>query len=116
LNGGEKGAFAEYWADKADLIEFQTYRHVCGSEVPRPASAPLPRRICLEGIKRGMLWPNGDITPCCAGWAGLVFGNIVDGSFEDIWNGAAAAEIRGKLRRGTGLPEVCVMCLQGNRP
>ena len=111
LNIHEKEAFAAVWKDRADLVEFQTYRHVEGTKIEFSGGAVV--QTCAEGIKRGMLWPQGDITPCCAGCRGLVFGNMSALPFAEIWRSPAAEKIRCALATGVGLPDVCRMCLSG---
>ena len=111
INEHEKNAFYNKWKDTVDLIEFQDYREVENSL--DSGKEKKPRNACKEGIKRVMLWPNGDIAACCMGWQGVTFGNILESSFTEIWQSERAKTIRTALSSGENLPEVCQMCLQG---
>lgn len=114
-NTAEKGAFAEKWTNRADLVEFQTYRHVDGSEVKYGNGiVGGGKHSCSEGIKRSMLWPSGMLSPCCAGWEGIEFGDLNNDSLENIWNSTSAQRIRMMLSESKNVPSLCIMCLSGH--
>ncbi|MDR2870452.1 MAG: radical SAM protein [Deferribacteraceae bacterium] len=110
INSHEKDLFYQKWENIADLIEFQDYREVENSVKGVDKAA---RHSCKEGIKRAMLWPNGDIAACCMAWEAVTFGNIADTPFAQIWQSAKAKTIRTSLASGEKLPHVCKMCLAG---
>lgn len=56
-----------------------------------------PRLLtCKMGTQAFFLDPYGEIRPCNGG-DGLTMGNIKEKSFEEIWNGEKAAEVRRKV-------------------
>jgi radical SAM protein with 4Fe4S-binding SPASM domain len=53
---------------------------------------------------------NGDVSPCCFSFVDpdLVFGNLFETTFHDIWNNKRYRDFRDLLRNG--LPSICRTC------
>lgn len=45
--------------------------------------------------------PKGDVFVCCPTWLDTPIGNILDGSMEEIWNGATAQDVRRSILDGS---------------
>ena len=56
--------------------------------------------------------PDGEVRPCC--YQSPVLGNIYEESFEEIWNGSRARELRLSMIDRTP-PQPCVQCYEFNR-
>jgi radical SAM protein with 4Fe4S-binding SPASM domain len=55
---------------------------------------------CPLPSKEFQVKPNGDVYPCCEDWLPTPIGNILEDSWEKIWNGDVASEIRAATSRG----------------
>lgn len=117
MNYFEKNDFLGFWGNIADVVDFQQFRAVDGIDEDIYISQRERKKEtkCGAGLIRGMLWPNGNISACCAGWEDVTFGNIRISHMKDIWNGEKANELRKILSSGKAalLPKVCQMCLAG---
>lgn len=111
-NQHEKERFLKKWQDRgADLIEFQQVRDV---SIALEQSPTTPEKHCFAGRIRGMLWPWGDVTACCAGFPPEIrFGNITTASMAELWDSDAARQLRMQLDSGTDIPTFCTWCLNG---
>jgi radical SAM protein with 4Fe4S-binding SPASM domain len=57
--------------------------------------------VCLQPFRFLEIREDGNCYPCCPGWGRIVFGNIFQHSFEDIWNGENARKMRRSVLDGT---------------
>ena len=53
---------------------------------------------CEVGTDVFFLDPYGDVLPCNGSDEPMVMGNLLEQSFEEIWNGEKAEEIRKKIK------------------
>jgi radical SAM protein with 4Fe4S-binding SPASM domain len=64
-------------------------------------------RFAHSGIRVGV---DGDVTPCgYAGQGELTFGSLASQSFEEVWNGASARDLR-RAMYTRDLPSLCATC------
>jgi radical SAM protein with 4Fe4S-binding SPASM domain len=56
--------------------------------------------------------PDGETRPCC--YPSPVYGNLFESSFEEIWNGRAAQQLRQSMIENRP-PEQCRNCYEFNR-
>lgn len=59
--------------------------------------------------------PNGDAFPCCRAPEELKLGNVLTQSFDEVWNGTPARELRASMYRNDP-PPVCKGCLVREQP
>ncbi|OGP59513.1 MAG: hypothetical protein A2V67_08645 [Deltaproteobacteria bacterium RBG_13_61_14] len=62
---------------------------------------------CYSGYTFTMVWPNGDVRPCCN--CEELMGNLTQQSFPEIWRGPRYQGYRGRLLRiqAEGPPPLC---------
>jgi len=66
--------------------------------------------FCPMAMSYCKVTPDGNVTPCCRGPDELVMGNVLDESFESIWNGERYREFRRRMFAGD-YPDVCASCV-----
>lgn len=115
INISEKDIFFNLWKDIADVIDFQELRLVEGmsKDITREKNKVI-NQTCDPGKLRGMLWPDGTITPCCAAWSEVAWGNLASNSMSEIWNSHKANTMRNIFAGNdySKYPQVCKMCLE----
>jgi len=114
-NYKEKDAFLDIWKNKADLVEFQDYIQMNGEikESIKVEGFSFQKTVCMNGIKRGALWPDGEISACCCAWKDVSFGNICEQDFFDIWNSKKALYLRNALKNDASkVPAICKKCIE----
>ncbi|MBR3624127.1 MAG: radical SAM protein, partial [Selenomonadaceae bacterium] len=70
-------------------------------------------RSCKKAFEYVYLFVGGDVRICP--WNGIVIGNILENSLEEIWKGKKATEIRAAFLRGELLgcgEQYCPLCIQ----
>jgi len=113
-NYKEKDIFLERWKNKADLVEFQGFRHVSGT--PEPGIEFEKTTVtCSNPFRRLMIWPEGDVTLCCGyRFPDVILGNVLDHSIRSLWHSEKMDRIRESFKTNQGLPETCAKCLVSN--
>ena len=66
--------------------------------------------FCTAPYKGGIIFANGEYTPCCYMSREASFGSIGRDSFEHIWNGAGLQEMRRSMFNDETLLSVCHNC------
>ena len=74
---------------------FRAYFNVGLANRVRGRKRPLP---CEVGEDVFFLDPYGDVIPCNGSDEPMIMGNLIEQTFEEIWNGEKAAEVRKKIR------------------
>jgi len=74
----------------------------------RAAGRPIPCELPVVSVN---ILVDGSVAPCCHPVAHrrMLFGNVLDRPFAEIWHGPAATHLRRSLRSGAA-PEVCRSC------
>ncbi len=101
-HGGEYGTPQENRPTKAPLTTVR--------EVHMESLGPMSPGFCQMAMNYVKVTPDGKVFPCCRGPEELEMGNVLETSFEDIWNGPAYKEFRRQMFSGE-YPEVCANCL-----
>jgi radical SAM protein with 4Fe4S-binding SPASM domain len=66
--------------------------------------------FCPMAMNYLKVTPDGAVYPCCRGPKELQMGNVLEQSFEEIWNGPAYQAFRRGMLSGE-YPEVCRTCV-----
>jgi MoaA/NifB/PqqE/SkfB family radical SAM enzyme len=74
---------------------FRAYFNAGLANQVRGGNRPLP---CEVGTDVFFLDPYGDVLPCNGSDEPMVMGNLLEQTFEEIWNGEKAEEIRKKVK------------------
>jgi len=77
---------------------FRAYFNMGLANKVRGHKRPLP---CEAGSDVFFLDPYGNVMPCNGSDEPMIMGNISEQSFEQIWNGPQAAEVRNKVKKCT---------------
>ena len=101
-HGGEQGVPLEYRPTKAPLTTVR--------EVHMESLAKMSPGFCSMAMNYVKITPDGKVYPCCRGPEELEMGNVLEESFEDIWNGERYQEFRRQMFQGE-YPEVCASCI-----
>jgi hypothetical protein len=103
-NEAETEAFIDYWTDKADLIDIQSYADYRNIRFKKS-------RICNHPWKRLAVYADEHIAPCC-GFPGIALnlGSIHETTLYDVWHGERLRSLRRALRDGR-LPAPCIECI-----
>lgn len=73
------------------------------------------QRICEHLNDTFTILANGDVVPCCYDLKGeVVFGNVLEESIFDIWNGEKMREFREKMFNGK-VDSLCKKCIMFNK-
>ena len=65
---------------------------------------------CIQSVDRIKVNVDGRVYPCCMGDAGqLALGNLFEKSFQEIWNGPEARDLRRGMMTGD-VPGICQGC------
>jgi len=74
----------------------------------RAAGRPIPCDLPVVSVN---ILVDGSVAPCCHPVAHrrMLFGNVLERPFAEIWHGPAATHLRRSLRNGAA-PEVCRSC------
>jgi len=98
-NRHEKNEFLEFWKDKVDFVDIQTYQNEnikIGSNI-----STAKKFDCDSPFGRISVLSNGDVIPCCAFYGrSLVIGNASHETIESIWCGKKMQNIRSNLLNG----------------
>jgi len=79
-------------------------------EVHMDSLAEMHPGFCAMAMNYVKITPDGKVYPCCRGPEELEMGNVLNESFEEIWNGEKYQEFRRKMY-SADYPEVCSTCL-----
>lgn len=66
--------------------------------------------FCPMAMNYVKVTPDGKLFPCCRGPSELEMGNVLQQSFEEIWNGERYQRFRRQMYEGD-YPEVCRTCI-----
>jgi len=99
VNRHEKLEFLNFWRDKVDFVDIQTYQN---ENVKIGSNISAPKKFdCDSPFGRISVLSNGDVIPCCAFYGrSLVIGNANHETIEDIWRGQKMYNIRSNLLKG----------------
>ena len=89
-------------ATKAPLIQVR--------ELHMDSLADLHPGFCAMAMNYVKVTPDGKVFPCCRGPDELQMGNVLEQSFEQIWNGEKYQEFRRRMFAAE-YPDVCKTCL-----
>jgi radical SAM protein with 4Fe4S-binding SPASM domain len=102
----EKQAFQDFWEDKVDFIDFQTFYDY--SEKYK-ADSQLKKRECLDPFRRLAVHGDGWVVPCASDFGlGLRLGSIHQMSLKEIWNSQVMHKIRADVIENRN--DKCVLC------
>lgn len=91
-----------FWRRLTHLHErFEEFRAVRRARRPSAMSAGLKDRFCGRPFDSFELQENGSVHLCCPAWLRQRAGNLHDSTAAEIWNSAAAQEIRRGILDGT---------------
>jgi radical SAM protein with 4Fe4S-binding SPASM domain len=114
LNEHEQERFVEFFRERVDYLEVQTFSAFKGLNenlIPtgvRPASA----FHCAMPFTRLMVRPDGEVLPCCSFYAyDIPVGNLRADSLAAIWHGQAMERLRDQARQGRYTNPTCQECL-----
>ena len=70
-------------------------------------------KVCPYPFYNLIINPDGDVTACCADWKRkLVFGNLNNQSFQEIWNGKILRDFWKEMLKGNkSCYEMCSKCI-----
>lgn len=77
-----------------------------------PDDFPTDPSTCLKPWASLYVEPDGEVRPCC--YQSPILGNLYEVSFEEIWNGAPARELRRSMLERNP-PDLCRNCYEFNR-
>lgn len=66
--------------------------------------------VCSMPFYMMVLYPNGDVLPCCSTEIPIVFGNVARQSFGEIWTGRSRTEFLLRQLDGAQTLPVCSQC------
>ncbi len=101
-HGGEYGTPQENRPTKAPLTTVR--------EVHMESLGPMAPGFCNMAMNYVKVTPDGKVFPCCRGPEELEMGNVLEQSFDAIWNGAKYQEFRRQMFKGE-YADVCANCL-----
>lgn len=110
-NRVEKQEFVDFWSDKADIIDIQNL-----SDFTRPVDLTRETTLrCSDPFKRMYVGVEGQLAPCCAGYAMLSefqVGRFPEMGIAEAWNGRAVAALRrAHLAKDFSDQLICRECL-----
>lgn len=69
--------------------------------------------ICSLPFYMAQINPDGNVVPCCTASTPVIWGNVGETPFQEIWNGAGANQFRRKMLSGTqNCGNICSACQQ----
>ncbi len=77
-----------------------------------PEDFPTDPSTCMKPWSSLYVEPDGEVRPCC--YQSPILGNVYEESFEKIWNGVRAQELRRSMINRTP-PQLCMQCYEFNR-
>ena len=103
LNEHQIDAFKEFFKDKVDYIDIQTFSSYSGLNdelKPKNASYNIHNILtCNMPFVRIAIRANGDVLPCCSFYGyDIVVGNVYRNSIKEIWNGELMNTLRNDFR------------------
>jgi radical SAM protein with 4Fe4S-binding SPASM domain len=101
LTYDEKDNFQKFWETKVDLVEFQNFQAIKGTENLIPPRAVLNENFsCSSPWQQVVIRANGDVLACCSFYGlGMIVGNAKTESIYNIWNGEKMNKIREELKK-----------------
>ncbi len=110
-NRAERQDFIEFWTDKVDIIDVQNL-----TDFTRPVDlSRKPSLRCSDPFKRMYVGVDGQMAPCCAGYAMLPafqLGRFPEMSLAEAWNGEAVRTLRqAHLGKDFERQPICRECL-----
>jgi len=100
--GGSVTAGPPKCASKAPLAEIR--------ELHMESLARMHPGFCPMAMNYLKVTPDGSVYPCCRGPAELKMGNVLEQSFDEVWNGPQYQEFRRRMQSGD-YPKVCSDCV-----
>lgn len=100
--GGEITARPADPVTKAPLVQVR--------ELHMDSLAKMHGGFCPMAMNYVKITPDGKVYPCCRGPEELEMGNVLEKSFDAIWNGSEYQEFRRRMYSGD-YPPVCASCL-----
>jgi radical SAM protein with 4Fe4S-binding SPASM domain len=79
-------------------------------ELHMDSLARMHPKFCPMAMNYVKITPDGKVYPCCRGPEELEMGNVLEASFDEIWNGPQYQEFRRQMFSGE-YPKVCAECL-----
>lgn len=106
-NIDEQGLFLEKWQQQVDLIEFQSITVLKDNIISKDKFNHKEVLNCKAGVKRVMMWPNGDISPCCFAQNEVVFGNIQNNTIKEIFSSEKYKTVINSLKQEKTMADIC---------
>jgi MoaA/NifB/PqqE/SkfB family radical SAM enzyme len=104
--------------------EFEAYINDCGNYAkakklgfkfnPYIRESTCKKNYCISPWKHLYLNTNGDISPCCI--QPIIFGNICNDNFDEIWNGDKINQFRNEMLLGNYDSKCLTCCLSWGLP
>ncbi len=122
LNSAEADEFLEYWKDKVDFVDIQSYispfyeySNYAASEQMLQVDNQRIKQFgpCSQPYRRLTIYNDGSVHPCC-NWEGakLVIGDIFSDTVYNIWNSETMKKYRGLINHEdeSQTPKACQTC------
>jgi radical SAM protein with 4Fe4S-binding SPASM domain len=115
--------FFEYWKERVEMVEFQTFASITPIGKPTAPHVARSRHFehltglsCSQPYWRLAVGSQGDVSPCCMSYgfqSELTPGNIFDGgmTLREVWDSDKMKAIREDLRDGPRKSATCKQCL-----
>lgn len=119
INIKELDDFRNYWKDKVDCIEIQSF---CNLFMGTNKLRKINKRYylenslfenCFEPYRRLSIQNNGNVFPCCSTYGNeVVVGNIYNNSIYNIWNNDKMKKMRMEVENNIfdNHPKGCIKC------
>lgn len=100
---GTEGIVQKYMLNDQDMYDyFCKYNHI----IPQKS----PATMCNAGYINGAITPYGSVVPCNTYGDKVVFGNIIENKFYDIWFSKEAVQFRSKFPKNKIIYNICKEC------
>ena len=115
--------FFEYWKERVEMVEFQTFAAITPIGKPVVPHVAQSRHFehltglsCSQPYWRLAVSAQGDVSPCCMSYGflpELTVGNIFDGgmTLREVWESKKIQAIREDLKGGPRAFATCRQCL-----
>lgn len=114
LNESEEQDFTEFFREKVDYVEVQTFSAFKGLNKGLIPTGARPGNAfrCSMPFTRLIVRPDGDVLPCCSFHAyEISVGNLYTDSLEHIWNGEKMNNLRRQSRNASYEWLACQECV-----
>lgn len=99
----KSGVVSQYLVSAEDMCKYYCQ---CGELLPHDPAITM----CSAGYSSCAITPYGGVVPCNTYGNAIVFGNIKNQTFKDIWNGFAAEKFRKKYPQSKVVYDKCKNC------